>query len=75
MSKGAFLRAFPKVYTGRHATHPNVSMLKGIHLKIEANRRMMVFADGEPVGSLPAVFTVLPGAMPVVVGPKAASPG
>ncbi len=46
-------------------------MLKGTHLKIEANRRMMVFADGERVGSLPAVFTVLPKAIPVVVGPDA----
>jgi diacylglycerol kinase family enzyme len=30
-----------------------------------------VFADGEKVGSLPAVFTVLPKALPVVVGPNA----
>jgi diacylglycerol kinase (ATP) len=71
MSKGAFLRAFPKVYVGKHATHPNVTMLKGTDLKIEANRRMTVFADGERIGSLPAVFTVLPKALPVVVGPNA----
>lgn len=71
MSKAAFLRAFPKVYVGKHGTHPNVTMLKGKNLKIEANRRMTVFADGELVGSLPAVFTVLPKALPVVVGPNA----
>ena len=29
MSKSAFLRAFPKVYVGTHATHPNVTMLRG----------------------------------------------
>ena len=51
---------FPKVYVGKHATHPNVMMLRGADLKIEANRRVSVFADGEKVGSLPAVFTVLP---------------
>ena len=45
--------------------------IKGTRIKIEANRRMMVFADGERVGSLPAVFTVLPKAIPVVVGPDA----
>jgi len=73
MSKGAFLRAFPKVYVGKHATHPNVTMLKGRQLKVEANRRMLVFADGERVGSLPAVFTVIPAALPVVVGPDARS--
>ena len=71
MSKAAFLRAFPKVYVGKHATHPNVMMLRGSDLKIEANRRVSVFADGEKVGSLPAVFTVLPSALPVVVGPNA----
>ena len=71
MSKAAFLRAFPKVYVGKHSTHPNVTMLKGTNLKIESNRRMLVFADGERVGSLPAVFKVLPKALPVVVGPNA----
>ena len=71
MSKGAFLRAFPKVYVGKHATHPKVTMLKGRELKIEANRKMLVFADGERVGSLPAVFKVLPKALSVVVGPNA----
>jgi diacylglycerol kinase (ATP) len=71
MSKAAFLRAFPRVYVGKHGTHPNVTMLKGKDLKIEANRRMTVFADGERVGSLPAVFTVLSKALPVVVGPNA----
>lgn len=75
MSKAAFIRAFPKVYVGKHSTHPNVTMLKGRNLKIEANRRMLVFADGERVGSLPAVFTVLPKAMPVVVGPNAKALG
>jgi diacylglycerol kinase (ATP) len=71
MSKGAFLRAFPKVYVGKHATHPKVTMLKGTELKVEANRRMLVFADGERVGSLPAVFKVVPAALPVVVGQDA----
>jgi diacylglycerol kinase (ATP) len=71
MSKGAFLRAFPKVYVGKHATHPNVTMLRGREVKVEANRRMLVYADGERVGSLPAVFKVLPKALPVVVGPNA----
>ncbi|MGZ5212236.1 MAG: diacylglycerol/lipid kinase family protein [Actinomycetota bacterium] len=71
MSKGAFMRAFPKVYLGKHSTHPNVTMLRGRGLKIEANRRMQVFADGERVGSLPAVFKVAPKALPVVMGPNA----
>ncbi len=71
MSTAAFLRAAPKVYLGKHVTHPKVTMLRGKQMKIEADRRMMVYADGENVGPLPALFGVMPGAMPLVVGPKA----
>ncbi len=28
LSKSAFLRAFPKVFMGRHTTHPKVRMLR-----------------------------------------------
>jgi diacylglycerol kinase (ATP) len=70
MRPGAFLRAFPKVYVGKHATHPNVTMLRGVRLTVEADRRMMVFADGERVGPLPAIFEVRPAALPTVVGPQ-----
>jgi diacylglycerol kinase (ATP) len=71
LSKPAFLRAFPSVYTGRHATHPKVRMLRASAVTIEANRGLRVYADGERVGGLPARFELLPGALPVVVGPTA----
>jgi diacylglycerol kinase (ATP) len=71
MSTGAFLRAFPRVFRGTHVTHPKVTMLRGTTVKLEANRRVMVYADGERVGPLPAVFDLLPAALPVVVGPDA----
>ena len=58
MTKGAFLRAFPKVFVGKHTTHPKVMMLKGTRLAVESDRRMLVFADGERVGPLPAIFEV-----------------
>ncbi|MDH4113253.1 MAG: diacylglycerol kinase family lipid kinase [Actinomycetota bacterium] len=72
LSKGAFLRAFPKVFAGRHTTHPKVRMARATAMTIEANRGLQVYADGERVGGLPASFEVLPGALPVVVGPEAA---
>ena len=31
------LRMFPKVYFGKHGSHPNVTMLRGTDLKIEAD--------------------------------------
>jgi len=71
LSKTAFLRAFPRVFLGSHTTHPKVRMRRGTRVEVEANRRVLVYADGEPVGSLPAIFEVRPAALPVVVGPDA----
>ncbi len=71
MKTGAFLWAFPKVFRGSHTDHPKVMMLRGRTIKVEADRRVNVYADGERIGPLPAVFEVLPEALPVVVGPNA----
>jgi diacylglycerol kinase (ATP) len=71
LSKGAFLRAFPKVYTGRHGSHPKVRLTRASVVEIEANHGIEVYADGERVGSLPASFHVQPAAIDVVVGPNA----
>lgn len=71
LSKGAFLRAFPRVFTGSHGSHPKVRMMRATTVTVEANRKMLVYADGERVGPLPATFEVRPGALPVVVGPNA----
>lgn len=71
ISKAAFLRAFPRVFAGRHTTHPKVRMMRATQVSVEANRHMLVYADGDRVGPLPARFDVLPGALPVVVGPNA----
>jgi diacylglycerol kinase (ATP) len=71
MSKPAFVRAFPRVFRGTHVSHPAVRMARARRVKVEADRRVMVYADGERVGPAPAVFEVLPGALPVIVGPNA----
>jgi diacylglycerol kinase (ATP) len=71
MSKTAFVRAFPRVFRGTHVSHPAVRMARARRVKVEADRRVMVYADGERVGPAPAVFEVLPGALPMIVGPNA----
>lgn len=71
LSKSAFLRAFPRVFLGSHTSHPKVRMRTGTRVQVEANRRVLVYADGELIGALPAIFEVRPGALPVVVGPDA----
>jgi diacylglycerol kinase (ATP) len=70
LGKAAFLRAFPKVFRGTHVQHPAVTMTSARRVSIEADRRVQVYADGERVGPLPARFEVLPGVLPVVVGPN-----
>jgi len=71
VSTTTFLRAFPRVFRGTHVSHPNVRMARARRVRVEADRRVMVYADGERVGPAPAVFEVLPAALPVVVGPNA----
>ena len=70
LSTGAFLRAFPKVFRGTHVHHPAVRMARASSIKVEADRRVQVYADGERVGPLPALFDVVPSALPLVVGPN-----
>ncbi len=72
LSLPAFLWAFPKVFRGTHVRHPRVRMTRARRVTVEADRRVMVYADGEPVGPAPAVFEVLPAALPVITGPNAA---
>ncbi|HEY7401465.1 MAG TPA: diacylglycerol kinase family protein [Actinomycetota bacterium] len=67
LSRGAFLRAFPRVFRGTHVSHPKVRMLRGRTVKVEADRRIQVYADGERVGPLPAIFEIEPGALRAVV--------
>lgn len=72
LPKWQFVKTFPKVFKGRHVEHPAVTMLRGREIEIAADRSFQVYADGERVGSLPATFTVLPAALPVVVPPTGA---
>jgi diacylglycerol kinase (ATP) len=71
LGKGAFLRAFPRVFRGTHVTHPAVQMARGKRISIEADRHVMVYADGERVGPAPATFEVVPASLSVFVGPNA----
>ncbi len=71
VSKPTFLRAFPRVFRGTHVTHPAVRMARAKRIHIEADRRVMVYADGERVGPVPATFEIVPASLSVFVGPNA----
>lgn len=72
MSRLEFLRAFPRVFAGAHVKHPRVTMLRAHQVRISADVPRTVLGDGELVGRLPADFQVLPGALSVLAGPRAA---
>lgn len=66
LGKLEFAITFPRVFRGTHVRHPAVTVDRGEKLELEASRPFPVYADGEPLGRLPASFTVVPGALEVV---------
>ena len=67
IGKLELLQAFPRVYKGTHLTHPKVKMVKATSITVESPERVLVYADGEPLGECPASFTLLPSALNIVV--------
>ena len=49
----------PKIYKGEHVPHPDIEEAKRVRLSIEADRPLLVEADGEVLGHTPAKFEVL----------------
>ena len=71
----ALLRAFPKVRTGKHLDHPEVTVLRAVELSVEVlDGDPTIRADGEPFGALPTTFGVRPGAL-LVAGASTSPPG
>jgi diacylglycerol kinase (ATP) len=69
VSRTGFLRAFPKVFRGRHTTHPAVTLHRGAEVLVEAadGRPGELWASGERVGPLPARIEARPRAIRLVV--------
>jgi len=53
----------PKVYKGAHLPHRNIAELRAAQLSIEAEPCFQVEADGELLGTTPASFGIIPGAI------------
>lgn len=64
-----FLRAFPKVFSGRHLTHPKVRTFRAAKVRVSSPVDPLVLADGEVIPGLPLDFSVRPGAVKVIPGP------
>ncbi|GAA1286285.1 diacylglycerol kinase [Planotetraspora silvatica] len=65
MSRGEFLRTFPRVYRGSHLSHPAVTVRRARNVTIEAPD-VIAYADGERVGAAPVSCSIVPGALRVL---------
>jgi YegS/Rv2252/BmrU family lipid kinase len=68
MPKRRFLTSLmPKVFKGAHVEEPEVTVLRAAEVTIAADRPFQVYADGDPIASLPVTVRALPGAVRVLV--------
>jgi YegS/Rv2252/BmrU family lipid kinase len=66
-SRRTFLAALPKVFKGTHLAEPSVELRTATTVALAANRPFRLFADGEPIASLPCTVTVRPAALRVLL--------
>ena len=68
-SKAEFATTFPKIYRGRHVTHPKVEIVRARELRVDAPQPLPIVLDGEQPGTTPVRFEVVPAALRVRVPP------
>jgi YegS/Rv2252/BmrU family lipid kinase len=66
-SKLRYLASLVKVFKGTHGDVDVVSFLRGRRVEVDADRPFKIYADGDPIADLPAVMTVEPRSLRVVV--------
>ncbi|WP_394552426.1 diacylglycerol/lipid kinase family protein [Agromyces sp. MMS24-JH15] len=64
ISRLAMLRVFPKVFRGTHVDHPAVEFVPASRIRLESED-VIVYADGERIGTPPIDIEVVPGALSV----------
>jgi diacylglycerol kinase (ATP) len=60
------LRVFPQVFSGRHVTHPAVTIRRARRVRL-STPGIVAYADGERFAELPVEVEVVPGALDVLV--------
>jgi diacylglycerol kinase family enzyme len=61
-----FLRGLPKVFKGTHLAEEEVGCFRAPEVRIDADRRFAVFADGEHITDLPVTIRLLPRSLSVI---------
>jgi len=67
VTKADFIRTFPKIYRGKHLSHPKIEVLRGRRVHVDASIPLPIVLDGEQPGTVPASFEVVPRALRVRV--------
>jgi diacylglycerol kinase (ATP) len=67
VGKVDFLTTAPKLYKGKHVNHPKVEVVRTARVEVDAAEHLPIELDGEQVGTTPATFEVVPGALRVRV--------
>jgi diacylglycerol kinase (ATP) len=67
-SRRLFITMMNELSDGSHVRRPEVEVLRGREVRIEASRPLPYGADGELPGTLPVLARVLPSALQVVQG-------
>lgn len=62
-SKLDYVQGIAKVYRGTHLPHPRIKEARAAAVEITSTPVGLIEADGEIVGTTPATFRVLPGAL------------
>jgi YegS/Rv2252/BmrU family lipid kinase len=65
-SKWQYLRGLPRVFKGTHVQNPAVRIDRGRTVEVDADRPFTIYADGDPLGELPATITVAERALLVI---------
>ncbi|MCJ7581212.1 MAG: diacylglycerol kinase family lipid kinase [Candidatus Aminicenantes bacterium] len=66
MKKFEFFRNVYKIYTGTHLSHPKISHMRGSQIEVtpaDFKEKVLIEVDGEQVGSLPALFEIIPASL------------
>ena len=67
VTKADFVRTFPKIYRGKHLSHPKIDLLRGEAVQVDAVPAVPIVLDGEQPGTTPARFELVPRALQVRV--------
>jgi diacylglycerol kinase family enzyme len=73
VSKVDFLTTAPKIYKGTHVHHPKVEVVRSARAQVDAPVPLPIEVEGEQVGTTPATFEVVPGALRVRVPTSSSS--